>query len=129
MFGYCLRTILHVFFASITHRYHWHSNQTTGKGITEWDPNGCARCGRSTHWARDCKAKTDVLGGVPKNKPDKSGKKNQRKKLNNLEEDEEKNEPNDEGDDEQYLAEFSDEDECDQLFTLEDDDFSISSDP
>ena len=42
---------------------------TTGKGITEWDPNGCARCGRSTHWAKQCTATKDVLGNPP---PEKS---------------------------------------------------------
>ena len=43
----------------------------TGKGVTEWDPDGCARCGRSTHWARECKATKDVLGNEPRNKPPK----------------------------------------------------------
>ena len=41
-----------------------------GKGETnKWDPNGCARCGRSTHWSKECVATTDVNGNPPKEKP------------------------------------------------------------
>ena len=39
------------------------------KGENKWDPNGCARCGRSNHWARECVATKDVNGEPPKEKP------------------------------------------------------------
>ena len=39
---------------------------------SKWDRNGCARCGRSSHWAKECTATTTVDGGVPLEKPDKS---------------------------------------------------------
>ena len=37
----------------------------TGKP-TKWDPSGCARCGRSNHWACECTAKVDIDGNPPK---------------------------------------------------------------
>ena len=35
----------------------------------KWDPNGYARCGRSSHWAKECDAKLDVNGNPPREKP------------------------------------------------------------
>ena len=40
----------------------------------EWDPKGCTLCGRSSHWAKECTAKTDVYGNTPKERPTKSRK-------------------------------------------------------
>ena len=42
--------------------------------VSLWDPKGCARCGRSNHWARDCKAQKIWGGGFPKEKPKKKTK-------------------------------------------------------
>ena len=62
---------------------------TTGKP-TKWDPSGCARCGRSSHWARECKATVDIDGNPPKEKPAESRKKKKGSgkggRLNDLEE-------------------------------------------
>ena len=71
-------------------------------GEIAWDPNGCARCGRSTHWARDCKATKDVLGGAPKEKPVKKGQRKGTRKgrladLEDMDENDQNN--NNEGDD------------------------------
>ena len=38
-------------------------------GSPTWDKNGCARCGRGGHWAKECHAKTDIFGNPPKEKP------------------------------------------------------------
>ena len=38
---------------------------TTGKP-TKWDPSGCARCGRPSHWAKECRATVDVDGNPPR---------------------------------------------------------------
>ena len=42
-----------------------------GKNGPQWDPKGCARCGRGGHWARECKAVKDIYGNPPKEKPRK----------------------------------------------------------
>ena len=44
---------------------------TGGKGdvTSKWDPSGCARCGRSSHWAKECTALKDVDGNPPREKP------------------------------------------------------------
>ena len=41
-----------------------------GRG-SKWDPTGCARCSRSSHWAKECTATLDVNGEAPREKPDK----------------------------------------------------------
>ena len=58
-----------------------------GKG-SKWDKNGCARCGRSSHWARECTATVDVNGEPPREKPPKKtkGKGKGKGSLNELEE-------------------------------------------
>ena len=40
-----------------------------GGKSSKWVKNGCARCGRGNHWARECKAKLDVDGNPPREKP------------------------------------------------------------
>ena len=34
-------------------------------------PEGCARCGRPSHWAKECTALKDVDGNTPRKKPPK----------------------------------------------------------
>ena len=36
--------------------------QAAGEKSSKWVKGGCARCGRGSHWARECTAVTDVDG-------------------------------------------------------------------
>ena len=47
--------------------------KASSKG-SKWDPRGCARCGRSSHWAKECRATKGVNGNPPRDKPKGKGK-------------------------------------------------------
>ena len=49
------------------------NNSDSGKA-SKWDPRGCARCGRGSHWAKECRALLDVNGEKCKEKLDKPRK-------------------------------------------------------
>ena len=86
----------------------------------KWDPNGCARCGRSSHWTKKCTAVKDVNGEKPRGKPKKpkGGRKGCR--LNDLEETDEgaQEEPEESGDAQELMADDYEE-ELGQLFMFE----------
>ena len=56
----------------------------------KWDPNGCARCGRSSHWAKECTAVKDVNGEECKPKPKKKKGSSKGGRLHEREDEEDK---------------------------------------
>ena len=90
-----------------------------GKG-SKWDPNGCARCGRSSHWAKECTAPKDVNGETPREKPEKKPKvKGRGKGLHDLEEEDEGTGKGQAEEEEENMALWADSDE-DDMYVLED---------
>ena len=99
-----------------------------GKG-SKWDPKGCARCGRSSHWAREYTATTDVNGEAPKGKPNRPKPKKGKGKgrLNELEE-EDGTAGGEEGEGEADAL-FEESEEEGHMFVLEEEDEMFTPDP
>ena len=85
-----------------------------GNAVSKWDRDGCARCGRSSHWAKECTATTTIDGGKPRDKPKKKKGGGKGRGLNDLEET---------GDDDNKDTEHGDADEL-----LDDDDSEYCDD-